>query len=144
MFEQFDFDTLGAKVSDKVVKAKAREITVAEVFKVLSAHFGEDFVSLVGSADIAISAGSRTVDGYSEEVPIIFSATAKEFHAHATASGKPVEVYDRLEEAKLYAQEKAEAERKAREKAETAAKKAEADRKAREADRAKRAKKGGE
>lgn len=143
MYEQFDFDTLGVKVSNKAVKDKAREITTAEIFAVLSAHYGEDFVSMVGTASIAISAGSRTVDGVSTEVPLVISVVAKEFEAHATASGKSVEVYDRYDEAEAYAAEVAKAKQKAEEAAAKKAKQIAANEAAKAANKAKKAAKQG-
>ena len=132
MFEQFDFDTLG-KVSNKAVKDKAREIAFAEVMEILTEHFGADMVSVVGSAEIAISIGSRTVsDGTVPEVPVVLKITAKEFEAHATTSGKPVYEYDRFAEAEAYEAEKTAKEAEAEERAKKKAAKVAADKAARE------------
>ncbi len=147
MFEQFDFDTLG-KVSNKAVKDKAREIGFAEVVAVLTEHFGADFVSVVGSAEVAIGIGSRTVaDGTCPEVPLVLKLTAKEFEGHMSTGKTPawVEPYDRFEAAQDFADEVAAKEADKAAKAEAKAKaiaKAEADRKAKAA--AKAAKKGAE
>lgn len=147
MFEQFDFDTLG-KVSNKAVKDKAREIAFSEVVAVLSAHFGADFVSVVGSAEVAIAIGSRTVtDGTMPEVPVVLKITAKEFEGHAS-TGKTaewVEPFDRYEAAQDFADEQAQKAADKAAKAEAKAKaiaKAQADRAAKAA--AKAAKKGAE
>lgn len=142
MFEQFDFDTLG-KVSNKAVKDKAREIAFAEVIEVLTEHFGVEMVSVVGNAEIAVSVGSRTVsDGTVPEVPVVLKITAKEFEAHATASGKPVYAYDRYEAAQDYEEEKTAKEAEAEARAKKKAAKVAADKAAREKAKAEKAAKG--
>lgn len=147
MFEQFDFDTMG-KVSNKAVKDKAREIAFSEVVAVLTEHFGADFISVVGTAEVALAIGSRTVaDGTVPEVPVVLKITAKEFEGHMSTGKTPawVEAFDRFEAAQDFADEVATKEADKAAKAEAKAKaiaKAEAERKAKAA--AKAAKKGAE
>ena len=140
MFEQFDFDTLG-RVSNKAVKDKAREVTMSMLANILSDALGAEFVSVVGTGEIALAIGSKTVDGISTEIPVVLKVISKEFEAHATASGKAVDVFDRYDEAKAFADEQ---EQKAKEKAEKKArddKKKALDAKAREVSAKKKAEK---
>ena len=138
MYIQFDFDTLG-RVSDKAVKEDARQRVFDEIVALLTESFGGDFVSVVGSAEVAVSAGSKSIaDGTVPEVPVVIKVIAKEFSPHSTASGKLVEAYDRYEEAADYAAEKAAADAKKAEQKAAAAKKAAADAKARELTAAKK------
>lgn len=142
---QFDFDSLG-KASDKAIKDKAREISFDAVVAVLTEAFGADFVSAVGTAEVAVSVGTRTIeDEMVVEVPVAIKVTAKEFHPHSTASGKAVEIFDRVQAAEDFAVEKAAKEAEAAEKAAKKAAKVAADKAAREkAKAAKAAKKGAE
>ena len=143
MFEQFDFDTMG-KVSDKAVKDKAREIAFSEVIEILTEHFGADMVSVVGGAEMGISIGTRTIeDEMTAEVPVMLKITAKEFHAHSTASGKAVAAFDRFDEAEAYAAEKTAKEAEAEERAKKKAAKIAADKAAREKAKAEKAAKAG-
>lgn len=131
LLNQTDFDGLG-KVSNKRVKDEARAQAFALLLEALTAVFGDEGVSVVGNAIVAVSVGSRTVaDGTAPEVAAEIKVTVKEFETHSTASGKEVLAYDRYEEAEAYEAEKTEKEREAEERAKKKAQKIEADKRAR-------------
>jgi hypothetical protein len=129
---QIDFDTLG-KVSDKRVKEEARTAAFSWLIDLLTPYVGDEGISIVGSATLAIAVGSRTIaDGTVPEVAVEIKVTAKEFNTHTTASGKPVFAYDRYDEEEAYKAEKTEKEAAAEERAKKKARKMAADNAARE------------
>ena len=110
------------------VKDKVREVAFSEIVKALSAVFGEDAVSVIGSAEIAVGVdGFTDPDGFAREVCFTVKPVVKEPVDKVTASGKKTSAFDRLDEAEAFAV----AEKEKKEKAE-ADKKAKAEKKARD------------
>lgn len=100
------------------VKTKVREIAFADLVSAFSEKYGTDNVSVVGSSEIAVCIGTRTLtDGTVGEVCFTIKPVAKDFDVRTTDSGKVFMPYERLAEADAYEVEKTEKEQKAEQKA---------------------------
>lgn len=104
------------------VKEKVREIAMNCFIEAFSKLCGEDCVSIIGSNEIAVCLGTRTLsDGTIGEVCFTSKAVAKDFDKRITESGKRFNAYERLVEADAYEdevrkkKEEAEAKKKAKE-----------------------------
>lgn len=125
----FDFNEKKTAAS---VKSAVREIAFADLVAAFSEKYGAENVSTVGSSEIAVCVGTRTLtDGTEGEVCFTVKPVAKDFDVRTTDSGKVFLPYERLAEADAYEVEKTEKEQKAEQKAKERAEKKKRDEEAR-------------
>lgn len=125
----FDFNEKKTAAS---VKSAVREIAFADLVAAFSEKYGAENVSIVGSSEIAVCVGTRTLtDGTEGEVCFTVKPVAKDFDVRTTDSGKVFLPYERLAEADAYEVEKTEKEQKAEQKAKERAEKKKRDEEAR-------------
>lgn len=95
------------------IKSAVREIAFSDLVETFSEKYGTDNVSIVGANEIAVCVGTRTLtDGTEGEVCFTVKPVAKDFDIRTADSGKVFLPYERLAEADAYEVEKTEKEEK--------------------------------